>query len=73
MPPVNFKNFAGTAAATDLGLGDKLAQQLADQQDELRKRKQAEMMARMGQAPGPFGPATLALLGNPTANLNGGL
>jgi len=71
MPQDNIKNFAGFAASTDLGLGDKLSQQLSDQQDELRKKKAAEMAARTGQAPGAFGPATLALLGNPMAALNG--
>ena len=71
MPQGNVKNFAGFAAATDLGLGDNLAQKLADQQEELRRRKQQELAVKTGQAPGAFGPATLALLGNPGASLNG--
>lgn len=69
------KNLLGTGAANDLGLGDALTQQLADQQEELRKKRATEAMATgagqgMGEQ-GLFSPATLALLGNPNANLNG--
>ena len=73
------KNFVGSPAAQSLGLGDQLQQQLSDQQEELRK-KRAEAASAMGGSSaasgaanqGLFSPATLALLGNPNANLNGG-
>jgi hypothetical protein len=69
------KNFAASPAAQSLGLGDQLQQQLADQQEELRKKRALEASAAGGGAnlanQGLFSPATLALLGNPNANLNG--
>jgi hypothetical protein len=65
------KNYAGSPAATALGLGDSLAQQLADQQDELRKKRATEAQSGAGASQGLFSPATLALLGNPNASLNG--
>lgn len=70
MASMALKNFAGSPAATDLGLGDQLTQQLADQQAELRKKKQLEAGATDNQQ-GLFSPATLALLGNPNATLSG--
>lgn len=67
--PSPVKNFAGSSAAQTLGLGDELQNQLASQQDELRKKKALEGAATNGQPPGLFSPATLALLGNPNAVL----
>ena len=68
------KNFVGSPAAQSLGLGDQLTQQRADQQEELRKKRALEASATQGSSAiqqGLFSPATLALLGNPNANLNG--
>jgi hypothetical protein len=42
MPPAGAKNTFLSPAATDLGLGDSLSQQLQDEEDE-RKRKQAQL------------------------------
>lgn len=53
----NPKNFALTGAASDLGLGDMLQQQVQDQSDELKKKRMA------GQPTAPlFGAAAMDLM-----------
>ena len=46
-------------AGTDLGLGDMLGQQVADETEEMRKKRLAQM--QMGQNNSP---ATMMLFGN---------
>lgn len=60
MPPIAAKNFLGSSAATDLGLGDQLVQQLQDTLDE-RKKKQQLMNDPINAAAG--GGTTLGLIG----------
>lgn len=55
--PNNAKNFALSPAASDLGLGDMIAQQLQDEEDE--RRKKSIEAAKQSQ----LGPATMALFG----------
>lgn len=44
---------ANSAAATDLGLGDQLAQQVQGETEEMRKKRMAEMQQK--QMLGPAG------------------
>lgn len=39
MPTTSAKNYALSLAATDLGMGDQLTQQLQDETEEQRKRR----------------------------------
>jgi len=52
------KNFALTPAASDLGLGDLVKQQLEDDEEERKKK----LLAASKRANSPFGPATQALM-----------
>lgn len=42
MPVISDKNYAASPAASDLGLGDALTQQLQDAEDERKKRLAAQ-------------------------------
>jgi hypothetical protein len=53
---MNQKNFALSPAATDLGLGDLITQQLED--EEAERKKKALQAAQQPQA---LGPATMSL------------
>ena len=48
MPPMNQKNMAFSPAAQTLGLGDEISQQLADAEEE-RKRKALAMQGMQQQ------------------------
>lgn len=54
----NPKNYAISSAAADLGLGDQLTQQLADQEDE---RKKKLMTAGKGALPSAYGDGVMGL------------
>lgn len=56
---ISGKNLPLSPAATDLGLGDQLLQQLQDSTDEQRKKRQADAKA----APVGIGMAAQSLLG----------
>lgn len=68
MPPIAQKNLLGSPAATDLGLGDQLTQQLQDQLAE--KRKQAQLNNPINAAAG--GASGLGLIGGSVSNLMSG-
>lgn len=61
MPPQNPKNFAISAAGTDLGLGDMLTQQLQDQEMERKKKLMTQAPRNYGDS--ALGPAAMSLLG----------
>ena len=50
MPSMNAKNMALSPAASDLGLGSSLQQQLQDETDEQKKKRKLQQMTQMGQA-----------------------
>jgi hypothetical protein len=54
---MNGKNMALSPAATDLGLGAGLQQQLQDETEEQKKKRKLQQMTQMGQA-------SQSLLGN---------
>lgn len=66
MPPTSGKNLSLAPAATDLGLGDQVQQQLEDQEAERKKK-----LLQMSKMP-VYGPATQALLGNQLLGPAGG-
>lgn len=69
MPVTSNKNLALGPAAQDLGLGDMLQQQLADQEAERKKKAlQGAMAQGKGLGNGMNGMASQSLLG---AGLNG--
>lgn len=58
MSQANPKNFALSLAATDLGLGQMLSQQLQDQEAELKKKQQS-----LNPQASMFASASMDLLG----------
>jgi hypothetical protein len=57
MPMPAAKNFSLSSAASDLGLGDQVRQQLQDEEEERKKK----MSAAAGRGLNPLGPATQSL------------
>ena len=60
------KNFAISSAGVDLGLGDEVQQQLADQENERKKK-----LLQQSKLP-VYGPATMALMGSQLLGPAGG-
>jgi len=60
MPQVSQKNFPLTGAATDLGLGDMVGEQLSDEEKDRRKKLMQSQAMGMNQA---MGAASMSLLG----------
>lgn len=61
------KNLMGSPAASDLGLGDQLQQDVANHLDQLRKKRQmlaGAMGGNQNMSQAALSPAALGLLGN---------
>lgn len=59
---MNSKNLGFSQAATDLGLGDMLRQQVEDETDDERKKRMARMQ-QQALTPAGSGSAVMDLLG----------
>jgi hypothetical protein len=64
MPSTNVKNLPISPAASDLGLGDQLIQQIQDDDEERKKRLLAQANQAAGQGPGSLAmsPAVASLM-----------
>jgi len=67
--PQPLKNAMG--AGTDLGLGDQLVQQLADQEAERRKKELQNAPLNATSTGGAMGGGTLGIIGGPGSLMTG--
>lgn len=51
MPPTSAKNLPLSPAATDLGLGTMLTQQVQDETEEARRRRMMQQQAQSAMSP----------------------